>query len=68
MKYKCLSKFVDLEDDHRYYTGDQYPHDGRRVSKARINELTTDQNLLGYPVIEEVPEDGEIPFAEPEAE
>lgn len=56
--YKAIERFKDLKDDkHLYEVGDKYPRKGKRVSKARIAELSGSDNKRGRPVIEEVEDD-----------
>ena len=64
--YKVLKHFVDLTDNnYEYHTGDTFPRDGLKVTKARFTELSTDKNRRGFPLIEEVAEPkGEEPKAE----
>lgn len=51
--------FRDLQDnDHIYRVGDKYPRKGR-VAKARIDELSSTDNKIGKPLIEEINEGGE---------
>ncbi|AHN23272.1 hypothetical protein [Lysinibacillus varians] len=58
-KYKVIYMFRDLKDnDHIYKVGDKYPRKGR-VTKARIDELSSTDNKIGIPLIEEISEDGE---------
>lgn len=53
--YKVLKHFVDLTDNnYEYHTGDTFPRDGLKVTKARFTELSTDKNRRGFPLIEEV--------------
>lgn len=54
MKYKVIKDFKDLQDNnHIYRAGDKYPRKGK--SKAeRIEELSTSNNKLNTPLIEEV--------------
>lgn len=53
--YKVLKHFVDLTDNnYEYHTGDIFPRDGLKVTKARFTELSTDKNRRGFPLIEEV--------------
>lgn len=52
MAYKVIRYFTDLLDnDHVYHVGDKFPHDGRQVSEARIEELSSNKNRLGRAVI-----------------
>lgn len=46
MKHKVVYRFKDLETDHIYNVGDLFPHDGSKVKKSRIEELSTEQNKL----------------------
>ena len=56
--YKAIEHFKDLKDNgFRYEIGDTYPRKGKRVSKARIAELSGSDNRRGRPVIEEVEEE-----------
>ncbi|WP_231785109.1 hypothetical protein [Lysinibacillus sp. C5.1] len=58
-KYKVIYMFRDLKDnDHIYKVDDKYPRKGR-VTKARIDELSSTDNKIGIPLIEEISEDGE---------
>lgn len=53
--FKVIKRFIDLKDDnHIYNAGDKFPWDGRRVSKKRLEELSTAKNKRGIPLIEEV--------------
>ena len=52
MAYKALCRFRDLEDRHLYDAGDEFPHDGRGISPARIAELSGDKNKAGFALIE----------------
>ena len=55
--YKVIKSFTDLQDNnHAYYVGDTFPHDGVDVDAERIAELKSDKNRLGVPLIEEVAE------------
>ena len=55
MLYKALCRFRDLEDRHLYNAGDEFPHDGRGISPARIAALSTNANKAGFALIEAVP-------------
>lgn len=58
--YKVLKDFVDMKDkNHRYHTGDVFPRSGSKVSAKRLEELSSDKNRRGEPVIEEIPEENE---------
>jgi len=51
-KYVTIVPFADIYDGyHDYFVGDVFPHDGRYIDPARINELSTNLNALGKPLI-----------------
>jgi len=53
MPYVVIREFTDLEDDnHIYRPWDEYPRAGKRVKKARIEELSGSENKRGEPLIE----------------
>lgn len=53
--YTVIHEFLDLKDDLYYYhEGDKFPRAGKRASKARIAELSTADNKIGVPLIEEI--------------
>ena len=55
--YKVIKSFTDLQDNNSaYYVGDTFPHNGVEVGAERIAELSSDKNLQGVPLIEEVVE------------
>ena len=55
--YKVIKSFTDLQDNnHAYSVGDTFPRDGVDVDAVRIEELSSDKNLQGVPLIEEVVE------------
>ena len=55
--YKVIKSFTDLQDNNYAYSlGDTFPHDGVEVGSERIAELSSDKNLQGVPLIEEVAE------------
>ena len=54
--YKVVKRFYDLKANHAYSVGDTFPHDGAEVDCKRIEELASDKNRLGVPLIEEVAE------------
>ena len=55
--YKVIKSFTDLQDNnHAYYVGETFPHNGVEVGAERIAELASDTNLQGVPLIEEVVE------------
>lgn len=49
MAYKATVRFYDTENKETYLIGDEYTG-----KKERIKELSTKDNKVGYPVIEEV--------------
>lgn len=50
--------FRDAKDgEHLYSAGDIYPRKGKKVTKARFEELSTENNAAGVAVIVEVKED-----------
>ena len=53
--YKVIKRFRDLKDNnHAYSVGDTFPHNGVEVDAERIEELASDKNRLGVPLIEEI--------------
>ena len=58
MTYKVISFFLDLQDDsYAYSPGDTFPREGVIVKKERYEELASDRNKLGKPLIAaEMPE------------
>ena len=55
--FKVVKKFYDLKDNnHCYYVGDTFPHNGKKVGDKRIAELSSNKNKMGVPLIEEIPE------------
>jgi len=55
--YKCIIFFKDLHDkSFEYRPGDIFPRSGLKVSQERIEELSTDKNRRGKPLIEKVEE------------
>lgn len=60
--YKVVKHFIDLQDNnYKYDVGDTYPRKGLNVLQSRINELASDKNRQGCPLIEEIPEAEEKP-------
>lgn len=50
--YKVIARFADLQDgSHIYEIGDTYPRKGLKPSKERIEELASDKNKIGIPLI-----------------
>ena len=55
--YRVIKSFTDLQDNnYAYYVGDTFPHNGVEAGAERIAELSSDKNLQGVPLIEEVVE------------
>ena len=55
--YKVIKYFTDLQDNnYAYYVGDTFPRNGVDVDERRIAELSSDKNLQGVPLIEEIKE------------
>ena len=55
--YKVIKSFTDLQDNnYAYSVGDTFPHNGVEVDAERIAELSSDKNLQGIPLIEEIAE------------
>ncbi len=53
MSYTVIVEFTDLKDNNRKYrVGDIFPREGLKVSKERLESLSTDKNRRGFPVIE----------------
>lgn len=55
--YRVIKYFTDLQDNrYAYNPGDEFPRDGLKVSKKRLNELASDKNRRETPLIELVDE------------
>ena len=55
--YKVIKSFTDLQDNnYAYSVGDTFPRNGVEVGAERIAELSSDKNLQGVPLIEEIAE------------
>lgn len=52
--YKALIKFIDAETLKEYNIGDEFNSTG--MTEERIEELTTEKNRVGVPLIEKVEE------------
>lgn len=62
MSYRVIKHFVDMQDENfAYNVGDEYPRKGMSVLQSRINELASDKNRQGQPLIQEIPEASEKP-------
>ena len=63
--YKVIKPFTDLQDsNYKYDVGGIYPRKGLHVLQSRINELASNKNRQGVPLIEEIPEKVEEPKKE----
>ena len=54
--YKAVKAFRDLKTNLVYAVGDTFPHNGVEVDAERIAELSSDNNRLGVPLIEQIAE------------
>ena len=55
--YKVVKYFTDLQDNnYAYYVGDTFPRNGVEAGAERLAELSSNKNLQGVPLIEEVVE------------
>ena len=54
--YRVIKPFRDLKTNIIYAVGDTFPHNGVEVGAERIAELSSDKNLQGVPLIEEISE------------
>ena len=56
--YRAIKSFRDLQDNnYLYQAGDIFPRDGMKVPAKRIEELITNKNRRGEPMIELVDEE-----------
>ncbi|MDW4520492.1 Rho termination factor N-terminal domain-containing protein [Staphylococcus saprophyticus] len=57
MTYEVIKYFTDLQDnDYEYNVGDTFPRDGLKVSAERLEDLSTDKNRQGVPLIKPISE------------
>ena len=59
--YRVIKAFVDLQDNNYAYdpkdpARNTYPRKGLNVLQSRINELASNKNRQGVPLIEEIPD------------
>ena len=55
--YKVIKSFTDLQDNnYAYSVGDTFPRNGVVAGAERVAELSSDKNLQGVPLIEEIAE------------
>lgn len=67
--YRVIKAFTDMQDGNfAYQVGDEYPRKGMSVLQSRINELSSNKNRQGVPLIEEIPEKAEEPKKKKSAE
>ncbi|WP_426429071.1 Rho termination factor N-terminal domain-containing protein [Staphylococcus equorum] len=63
MIFKAIRAFKDLQDSNRIYNvGDVFPREGKEVSRERLTDLSTDNNLQKQPVIEGIEDVSERPI------
>lgn len=69
MKCEVLEYFEDLLDNRRkYFPGDAYPRRGLKPTAERLEELSTDRNRRGVPLIKIKEEQKEDKETQAEAE
>lgn len=50
--YKAIVYFEDIQDSrYKYRVGDTFPREGVTVSDKRLDELSTNKNRRGMPLI-----------------
>lgn len=60
-QHKVVRRFKEVKHDgHIYEVGDDYPVEGKKASKARLEELSTTKNKYNQVFIEEVNETPEV--------
>lgn len=53
--YEVIKHFVDLQDNgYSYEVGDEFPRRGKIVSDDRLNELASNKNKRGTPLIKKI--------------
>lgn len=58
--YQVIKYFTDMQDNHHpYNVGDVYPREGMEATPERIEELSTNKNKQGEPLIKFVEEQAE---------
>lgn len=56
--YKAIKDFIDLQDHNfRYKAGDVFPRFGKETTASRIEELLSNKNKRGEPVIADFPDE-----------
>ena len=60
--FRVIKHFTDMQDGNfAYNVGDEFPRNGMSVLPSRINELASNKNRQGCPLIEEIPDVEEKP-------
>lgn len=64
--YRVIKAFTDMQDNNYAYdpkdpARNTYPRKGLNVLQSRINELASNKNRQGVPLIEEIPDKVEEP-------
>lgn len=59
--FRVIKHFTDMQDNNYAYdpkdpARNTYPRKGLNVLQSRINELASNKNRQGVPLIEEIPE------------
>lgn len=55
MEYEALEYFEDKQDNRKkYFPGDKYPRRGLKPTAERLEELSTNKNCRGIPLIKEI--------------
>ena len=66
--YKVIKYFTDLHDNcHPYNVGDEFPRKGITVKQERLDELSSNKNKQGVPLIGLVEEKAPEAYAQAEA-
>lgn len=65
MSYKVIHYFEDLQDfNHPYKVGDEFPRLGLKVSDNRLEELASNKNKQGKPLIKKAEEPKQDDFSQ----
>ena len=64
--YRVIKHFTDMQDNNYAYdptdpSRNTYPRKGLNVLQSRINELASNKNRQGDPLIEEIPDEEDKP-------
>lgn len=57
MPYKVVNRFKDIKHNKIYEVGEQYPTEGQKATKARLEQLATTKNKYKKVFIEKVEEE-----------